>query len=181
MMAELLSHVLSDSSKLESLIVWLGWSVEISNLLIEHQTKFNKKLLPSEENEVSLTFQIIEVLKIFNFEVWFFFHFREHTSSHLNSTSQWHQKWQYFTNKFGSGGLGGVFFRNWKPDWAKEGGYYTITGQILGKQGSIRNRPKRAFFLMFFHEKGFFTIMFHNAWSAESDNRTLKRHEKWSA
>ena len=36
------------------------------------------------------------------------------------------------------------------------------------------------FFCCFFIKKAVFTTIFHNSRRAASDNRTLKRHEKWS-
>ena len=92
--------------------IW--WSLEISNLLMEFQTKLNGKPLPSEEKwyEGSLTFQIIKVLKIFNFEVPFFFHFffHVHAPQAIFPARHGTEKWKYSTKTFGAGGWGEYFF-----------------------------------------------------------------------
>ena len=38
----------------------LGWSLKISNLLMEYQTKLNGKFYHQKKNEGSITFQIIK-------------------------------------------------------------------------------------------------------------------------
>ena len=101
-----------------------------------------ESLYHQKKNEGSLTFQIIKVLKIFNFKVPIFFHFScAHLKPffHLAMAPKSESIWQ----KSSAREVGpSVVFRSWKLDWAE-------TGVTIPKTLPWRLPPETVWLLFF--------------------------------